>query len=109
MSIIFNILSSTLRIVLIIEKKFSFQDLSIKFNILLIEQYLYDIVVYSIRLEIFVDIPNGSIDLIPADGFRLSGFYAWIEDEDMDTRDFVVERPGLENLFLQLTGRDLRE
>lgn len=52
---------------------------------------------------------NGSYHLKPADGFRLSGFYRWIEDENMDTRDFVVERPSLENLFLQLTGRDLRE
>ena len=52
---------------------------------------------------------NGSIDLKPADGFRLSGFYRWIEEENMDARDFVVERPSLENLFLQLTGRDLRE
>ena len=52
---------------------------------------------------------NGSFHLKPADDFLLSGFYRWIEEENMDTRDFVVERPSLENLFLQLTGRDLRE
>lgn len=52
---------------------------------------------------------NGSYHLKPADDFRLSGFYRWVEDENMDARDFVVERPSLENLFLQLTGRDLRE
>lgn len=52
---------------------------------------------------------NGSFHLKPADDFRLSGFYRWIEDENMDARDFLVERPSLENLFLQLTGRDLRE
>ena len=52
---------------------------------------------------------NGSCHLKPADGFRLSAFYRWVEEENMDARDFVVERPSLENLFLQLTGRDLRE
>ena len=52
---------------------------------------------------------NGSYHLNPADDFRLSGFYRWVEEESMDARDFVVERPSLENLFLQLTGRDLRE
>lgn len=52
---------------------------------------------------------NGSCHLKPASGFRLSAFYRWVEEESMDARDFVVERPSLENLFLQLTGRDLRE
>ena len=52
---------------------------------------------------------NGSYHLKPADDFRLSVFYRWVEDESMDARNFVVERPSLENLFLQLTGRDLRE
>ena len=52
---------------------------------------------------------NGSIHLKPFDDFRLSGFYRWIEEENLDARDFVVDRPSLENLFLQLTGRELRE
>ena len=52
---------------------------------------------------------DDSYYLKPADDFRLSGFFRWVEDESMDARDFVVERPSLENLFLQLTGRDLRE
>ena len=52
---------------------------------------------------------NGSMHLKPADDFRLSRFYRWIEEEGLDAREFVVERPSLENLFLQLTGRELRE
>ena len=52
---------------------------------------------------------NGSVHLKPAGDFLLSEFYRWIEDEKMDARDFTIERPSLENLFLQLTGRDLRE
>jgi len=52
---------------------------------------------------------NGSVHLKPSDSFRLSEFYRWVEGENMDARDFIIERPSLENLFLQLTGRDLRE
>ncbi len=47
--------------------------------------------------------------LRPRDGFRLSAFYAWAEGEGLDPRDVQVERPTLENLFLRLTGRELRE
>ncbi len=45
----------------------------------------------------------------PQDTFRLSHFYAWAEGEGLDARDVQVDRPTLENLFLQLTGRELRE
>ncbi len=44
----------------------------------------------------------------PAD-FRLSRFYAWAESEALDSRAFQINRPTLESLFLQLTGRALRE
>ena len=52
---------------------------------------------------------NDHVQLEPEEGFRLSEFYRWVEDSGLDGRMFRVERPSLENLFLRLTGRELRE
>ena len=52
---------------------------------------------------------HGSMILEPKQGFRLSNFYRWVEDQNLDVREFRVKGPTLENLFLQLTGRELRE
>lgn len=52
---------------------------------------------------------NDHVQLEPAEGFRLSEFYRWVEDAGVESRLFRVERPSLENLFLRLTGRELRE
>lgn len=47
--------------------------------------------------------------LEPATDFRLSRFYAWVENENLDTRTFSIGKASLENLFLQMTGKELRE
>ena len=53
---------------------------------------------------------NGSSLHLHTNGeFQLSSFYKWIEERELDAREFQVERPTLENLFLHITGRDLRE
>ena len=49
------------------------------------------------------------VHLAPAPGFRLSEMYRWIEDNRLDARAFAVKRASLENLFLHLTGKELRE
>lgn len=49
------------------------------------------------------------LSLKPREGFRLSELYRWIEDSGLDTRAFAVKRASLENLFLHLTGKELRE
>lgn len=49
------------------------------------------------------------LSLVPGENFRLSRFHAWAEDRGLEPRDVIVERPTLEHLFLQLTGRELRE
>lgn len=50
---------------------------------------------------------QNEIETNPA--FSLSQFYAWIEENELPARWFRIQQPTLENLFLQLTGRDLRE
>lgn len=52
---------------------------------------------------------NNSLLLQTQEGFRLSSFFKWIEDQGLDQRDFQIGRASLEDLFLHLTGRDLRE
>lgn len=41
--------------------------------------------------------------------FKLSTFFQWTEERGLDPTDFQIARPSLENLFLHLTGKDLRE
>ncbi|MGH7994747.1 MAG: ATP-binding cassette domain-containing protein, partial [Opitutaceae bacterium] len=41
--------------------------------------------------------------------YRLSGFYAAAERHRLPARMFTMQRPTLEAVFLQLTGKDLRE
>jgi ABC-2 type transport system ATP-binding protein len=45
----------------------------------------------------------------PAAGFRLSAFHALVEEFALPARLFTTERQSLEAVFLQLTGRTLRE
>ncbi|MBD5781029.1 ABC transporter ATP-binding protein [Pelagicoccus sp. NFK12] len=42
-------------------------------------------------------------------GFKLSQFFRWTEEQGLDAANFQIARPSLENLFLHLTGRELRE
>lgn len=50
-----------------------------------------------------------NVILEPSSDFRLSHFYAWVEGENLDTRIFSIDKASLENLFLQMTGKELRE
>jgi ABC-2 type transport system ATP-binding protein len=45
----------------------------------------------------------------PRQGFHLSAFYALAESSGLPPRTFTHQRPTLEALFLELTGRSLRE
>jgi ABC-2 type transport system ATP-binding protein len=45
----------------------------------------------------------------PRAGFALSSFYALTENHGLSPRLFTHERPSLEMVFLQLTGRTIRE
>ena len=47
--------------------------------------------------------------LTPREGLRLSEFFATIERLGLSYRDFSVTRPTLENVFLHLTGKTLRD
>ena len=52
---------------------------------------------------------DGTHRFRPRAGYKLSAFYALTEDHGLSARLFTVQRPTLENLFLHLTGRTLRE
>ncbi len=45
----------------------------------------------------------------PAPGYPLSSFFSLTEAKGLPPRLFASQRPTLEALFLQLTGRNLRE
>jgi ABC-2 type transport system ATP-binding protein len=45
----------------------------------------------------------------PKTGYRLSSFFTLSEEHGLSPRLFLSHRPTLENLFLHLTGRKLRE
>ncbi|HEY3914876.1 MAG TPA: ATP-binding cassette domain-containing protein [Verrucomicrobiae bacterium] len=45
----------------------------------------------------------------PKPGFRLSAFYLATERYNLSSRLFATQQPTLESVFLQLTGKDLRE
>ncbi|MDQ8204188.1 ABC transporter ATP-binding protein [Pelagicoccus sp. SDUM812003] len=47
--------------------------------------------------------------LQPGETFKLSRFFGWAEEQDIPAQTFQIQRPSLEDLFLHLTGRDLRE
>lgn len=63
------------------------------------------------ELEAFGSVREDATALLiePSEGFLLSRFYGWVEERELDARDFHIGRPSLENLFLLLTGRELRE
>jgi ABC-2 type transport system ATP-binding protein len=48
-------------------------------------------------------------ELKPTNGFALSKFFARIEEKGLKYRWIELHRPTLEALFLQLTGRRLRD
>ncbi len=52
---------------------------------------------------------GSSLQLKTAPEFKLSQFFKWTEDQGLDATDFQLARPSLEDLFLHLTGKDLRE
>ncbi len=52
---------------------------------------------------------GSSLQLRTPAEFKLSTFFKWTEDQGLDATDFQIARPSLEDLFLQLTGKDLRE
>jgi ABC-2 type transport system ATP-binding protein len=61
-------------------------------------------------------VPNGDLTTVdgmhrfrPHAGYAMSSFYLATERRSLSQRLFVVQRPSLEALFLQLTGRVLRE
>jgi ABC-2 type transport system ATP-binding protein len=47
--------------------------------------------------------------LTPREGLRLSEFFAAVERLGLSYRYFAVTRPTLENVFLHLTGKTLRD
>lgn len=47
--------------------------------------------------------------LTPREGLRLSEFFAAVERLGLSYRSFTVTRPTLENVFLHLTGKNLRD
>ncbi|HEY4989120.1 MAG TPA: ABC transporter ATP-binding protein [Opitutaceae bacterium] len=60
--------------------------------------------------------PNGELATVegvhrfrPKPGYPMSGFYSLTEEHSLPPRLFTSQRPTLEALFLQLTGRVLRE
>ncbi|MBI5381630.1 MAG: ABC transporter ATP-binding protein [Opitutae bacterium] len=52
---------------------------------------------------------NGTLRFRPRAGYPLSAFFALTESLGLSPRLFASQRPTLENLFLHLTGRNLRE
>jgi ABC-2 type transport system ATP-binding protein len=52
---------------------------------------------------------NDHFELKPVEGFRLSSFFADIERRGLKYSWVELQRPTLEALFLQLTGRRLRD
>ena len=56
-----------------------------------------------------VAVQDGTCRFRPRPGYPLSSFYALTEAHGLAPRLFTSQRPSLESLFLQLTGRVLRE
>ena len=52
---------------------------------------------------------DGVFRMRPGTGTRLSDFFRATEDLGLPAREFSLERPGLEEVFLQLTGRSMRD
>lgn len=50
-----------------------------------------------------------TLELQTAPDFKLSSFFHWAEEHGLDPTHFQIARPTLENLFLHLTGKALRE
>lgn len=63
------------------------------------------------RFETFGTVTQriSSLTLQTKPDLKLSEFFRWTEEQGMDPTDFQIEHPSLEDLFLHLTGRDLRE
>jgi ABC-2 type transport system ATP-binding protein len=52
---------------------------------------------------------DGTVEIHLADGARLAGFFAAAEAAGLPDRLFQLQRPTLEDVFLHLTGKTLRE
>jgi ABC-2 type transport system ATP-binding protein len=52
---------------------------------------------------------QGQHQFRPRPNYRLSAFYLATERHNLPARLFTVQRPSLESVFLQLTGKALRE
>jgi hypothetical protein len=50
-----------------------------------------------------------SIVVRPARNFSWSGFFTALENSEIPMREVQLKRPTLETLFLELTGKTLRE
>ena len=50
-----------------------------------------------------------SFELEPGEKFRLSEFFSLLEQQNIDPRYVEIRKPTLEELFLHLTGRRLRD
>jgi ABC-2 type transport system ATP-binding protein len=63
------------------------------------------------RLKEFgaVSTDNDTRRFLPRNGYRLSAFFTLTESLGLSPRMFVVRRPTLEAVFLNLTGRNLRD
>lgn len=56
-----------------------------------------------------VILEEDKFELQPTDGFKLSAFFKVIEENGISYSSVNLKRPSLESLFLQLTGRNLRD
>jgi linearmycin/streptolysin S transport system ATP-binding protein len=52
---------------------------------------------------------ENSFELLPADGLRLSSFFKTMEENGISYSSINIKKPSLESLFLNLTGRSLRD
>ncbi|MBK1880352.1 ABC transporter ATP-binding protein [Pelagicoccus mobilis] len=62
-------------------------------------------------LSTFGDVQQtgSSLQLQTAPDFKLSSFFKWTEEQNLEATHFQIAHPSLEDLFLHLTGKDLRE
>ncbi|MCH6255566.1 ABC transporter ATP-binding protein [Puniceicoccaceae bacterium K14] len=52
---------------------------------------------------------DSNLEIHTHENFKLSEFFAWLEENNLSPRLFRIQQSTLEDLFLQLTGRALRE
>ncbi len=52
---------------------------------------------------------ENNFELLPTDGLKLSSFYIAMEENGINYSSINIKKPSLESLFLNLTGRSLRD